>query len=207
MLICFNFSFFHAIIIDMENIILASSSPRRRRLMLEAGFNFEIIVSDAEEICDKFMIPWDLTVQNAQIKASPIAQNNQEKIVIGADTVVSLDNEIFGKPSDMEEAVKMLARLSGRTHIVTTGVCIIQKEKNETFYVNTEVTFKPLSGKEISQYVKVINPLDKAGAYAAQDHGELIIEKYSGSFTNVVGLPMSEVKEALAHSFNTFPAT
>ena len=191
----------------MENIILASSSPRRRRLMLEAGFNFEIIVSDAEEICDKFMIPWDLTVQNAQIKASPIAQNNQEKIVIGADTVVSLDNEIFGKPSDIEEAVKMLARLSGRTHIVTTGVCIIQKEKNKTFYVNTEVTFKPLSGKEISQYVKVINPLDKAGAYAAQDHGELIIEKYTGSFTNVVGLPMSEVKEILAHSFNTFPAT
>ena len=191
----------------MENIILASSSPRRRRLMLEAGFNFEIIVSDAEEICDKSMIPWDLTVQNAQIKASPIAQNNQEKIVIGADTVVSLDNEIFGKPSDMEEAVKMLARLSGRTHIVTTGVCIIQKEKNETFYVNTEVTFKPLSGKEISQYVKVINPLDKAGAYAAQDHGELIIEKYSGSFTNVVGLPMYEVKETLAHSFNTFPTT
>lgn len=190
---------------DMENIILASSSPRRKRLMLEAGFNFEIIVSDAEEICDKSMIPWDLTVQNAQIKASPIAQNNQEKIVIGADTVVSLDNEIFGKPSDMDEAVKMLARLSGRTHIVTTGVCIIQKEKNETFYVNTEVTFKPLSGKEISQYVKVINPLDKAGAYAAQDHGELIIEKYSGSFTNVVGLPMSEVKEALALSFNTFP--
>ena len=192
-------------LLNMENIILASSSPRRRRLMLEAGFNFEIIVSDAEEICDKSMIPWDLTVQNAQIKASPIAQNNQEKIVIGADTVVSLDNEIFGKPSDMDEAVKMLARLSGRTHIVTTGVCIIQKEKNETFYVNTEVTFKPLSGKEISQYVKVINPLDKAGAYAAQDHGELIIEKYSGSFTNVVGLPMSEVKEALAHSFNTFP--
>ena len=193
-------------LLNMENIILASSSPRRRRLMLEAGFYFEIIVSDAEEICDKSMIPWDLTVQNAQIKASPIAQINQEKIVIGADTVVSLDNEIFGKPSDMEEAVKMLARLSGRTHIVTTGVCIIQKEKNETFYVNTEVTFKPLSGKEISQYVKVINPLDKAGAYAAQDHGELIIEKYSGSFTNVVGLPMSEVKEALAHSFNTFPA-
>ena len=195
------------LLLNMENIILASSSPRRRRLMLEAGFNFEIIVSDSEEICDKFMIPWDLTVQNAQIKASPIAQINQEKIVIGADTVVSLDNEIFGKPSNMEEAVKMLARLSGRTHIVTTGVCIIQKEKNETFYVNTEVTFKPLSGKEISQYVKVINPLDKAGAYAAQDHGELIIEKYSGSFTNVVGLPMSEVKEALAHSFNTFPAT
>ena len=194
-------------LVNMENIILASSSPRRKRLLSEAGFNFEIIVSDAEEICDKFMIPWDLTVQNAQIKASPIAQINREKIVIGADTVVSLDNEIFGKPSDMEEAVKMLARLSGRTHIVTTGVCIIQKEKNENFYVNTEVTFKPLSGKEISQYVKVINPLDKAGAYAAQDHGELIIEKYSGSFTNVVGLPMSEVKEALAHSFNTFPTS
>ena len=96
-------------LLSMQNIILASSSPRRKRLMLEAGFNFEIIVSDAEEISDKFMIPWDLTVQNAQIKASPIAQNNQEKIVLGADTVVSLNNEIFGKPSDMEEAVKMLS--------------------------------------------------------------------------------------------------
>ena len=191
----------------MSKLILASSSPRRERLMREAGFEFEIIVTDAQEISEKFMIPWDLTVQNAEIKATPVAQANPNKVVIGADTVVSLDNEIFGKPSDMDEAVKMLARLSGRTHIVTTGVCIIQKEKNETFYVNTEVTFKPLSGKEISQYVKVINPLDKAGAYAAQDHGELIIEKYSGSFTNVVGLPMSEVKEALAHSFNTFPTS
>ena len=191
----------------MSKLILASSSPRRERLMREAGFEFEIIVTDAQEISEKFMIPWDLTVQNAKIKATPVAQTNPNKVVIGADTVVSLDNEIFGKPSDMDEAVKMLARLSGRTHIVTTGVCIIQKEKNETFYVNTEVTFKPLSGKEISQYVKVIIPLDKAGAYAAQDHGELIIEKYSGSFTNVVGLPMSEVKEALAHSFNTFPTS
>ena len=111
-------------LLDMENIILASSSPRRKRLMLEAGFKFEIIVSDAEEISDKFMIPWDLTVQNAQIKASPIAQNNQEKIVIGADTVVILDGKILGKPKDKKSSKKMLLSLSGRTHEVITGVSL-----------------------------------------------------------------------------------
>ena len=189
----------------MSKLILASSSPRRERLMREAGFEFEIIVTDAQEISEKFMIPWDLTVQNAKIKANPVAQANPNKVVIGADTVVSLDNEIFGKPSDMEEAAKMLARLSGRTHIVTTGVCIFQKEKNENFYINTEVTFKTVSDADINKYLEVINPLDKAGAYAAQDHGELIIEKYSGSYTNVVGLPISELKETLANSFQIYP--
>ncbi len=189
----------------MSKLILASSSPRRERLMREAGFEFEIIVTDAQEISEKFMIPWDLTVQNAKIKATPVAQANPNKVVIGADTVVSLDNEIFGKPSDMVEAAKMLARLSGRTHIVTTGVCIFQKEKNENFYINTEVTFKTVSDADINKYLEVINPLDKAGAYAAQDHGELIIEKYSGSYTNVVGLPISELKQTLANSFQIYP--
>ena len=189
----------------MSKLILASSSPRRERLMREAGFEFEIIVTDAQEISEKFMIPWDLTVQNANIKATPVAQANPNKVVIGADTVVSLDNEILGKPSDMEEAAKMLARLSGRTHIVTTGVCIFQKEKNENFYINTEVTFKTVSDADINKYLEVINPLDKAGAYAAQDHGELIIEKYSGSYTNVVGLPISELKQTLANSFQIYP--
>lgn len=192
-------------VLKMSKLILASSSPRRERLMREAGFEFEIIVTDAQEISEKFMIPWDLTVQNAKIKATPVAQANPNKVVIGADTVVSLDNEIFGKPSDMEEAAKMLARLSGRTHIVTTGVYIFQKEKNENFYVNTEVTFKTVSDADINKYLEVINPLDKAGAYAAQDHGELIIEKYSGSYTNVVGLPISELKETLANSFQIYP--
>lgn len=192
-------------VLKMSKLILASSSPRRERLMREAGFEFEIIVTDAQEISEKFMIPWDLTVQNAKIKATPVAQANPNKVVIGADTVVSLDNEIFGKPSDMEEAAKMLARLSGRTHIVTTGVCIFQKEKNENFYINTEVTFKTVSDADINKYLEVINPLDKAGAYAAQDHGELIIEKYSGSYTNVVGLPISELKETLANSFQIYP--
>ena len=99
----------------------------------------------------------------------------------------------------------MLATLAGRTHIVTTGVFIIQNTKKESFHVNTEVTFKPLSKEEISQYVKIINPLDKAGSYAAQDHGELIIEKHSGSFSNVVGLPMNELKKVLGDSFQIYP--
>ena len=189
----------------MPKIILASASPRRRKLISEEGYHFEVLASDAEEISEKYMIPSELTVQNAEIKATLVAKSNKESVVIGADTVVSLDNEIFGKPHDLEEAVKMLARLAGRTHIVTTGVSIIQNTKKENFHVNTKVTFKPLSEEEISQYVKLINPLDKAGSYAAQDHGELIIEKHEGSFSNVVGLPMDEVKKALADSFQSYP--
>ena len=173
--------------------------------MSEEGYHFEVLASDAEEISEKYMIPSELTVQNAEIKATLVAKSNKESVVIGADTVVSLDNEIFGKPHDLEEAVKMLARLAGRTHIVTTGVSIIQNTKKENFHVNTKVTFKSLSEEEISQYVKLINPLDKAGSYAAQDHGELIIEKHEGSFSNVVGLPMDELKKALADSFQSYP--
>ena len=192
-------------LISMPKIILASASPRRRKLMSDAGYHFEVLASDAEEISEKYMIPHELTVQNAEIKATLVAKSNKESVVIGADTVVSLENEIFGKPHDLEEAVKMLARLAGRTHIVTTGVSIIQNTKKESFHVNTEVTFKPLSEQEINQYVKIINPLDKAGSYAAQDHGELIIEKYSGSFSNVVGLPMNELKKVLGDSFQIYP--
>ena len=189
----------------MPKIILASASPRRQKLMSDAGYHFEVLASDAEEISEKFMVPAELTAQNAIIKATLVAKSNEESIVIGADTVVSLDNEIFGKPYDLEEAVKMLARLAGRTHNVTTGVFIIQNTKKESFHVNTEVTFKPLSKEEISKYVKIINPLDKAGSYAAQDHGELIIEKYSGSFSNVVGLLMDELKKVLGDCFQTYP--
>ena len=173
--------------------------------MSDAGYRFEVLASEAEEISEKYMVPAELTVQNAIIKASLVAKSNEESIVIGADTVVSLDNEIFGKPYDLDEAVKMLATLAGRTHIVTTGVFIIQNTKKESFHVNTEVTFKPLSKEEISQYIKKINPLDKAGSYAAQDHGELIIEKYSGSYSNVVGLPMNELKKVLGDSFQIYP--
>jgi septum formation protein len=191
----------------MPKIILASASPRRRKLMSDAGYHFEVLASDAEEISEKYMIPHELTVQNAEIKATLVAKSNKESVVIGADTVVSLDNEIFGKPHDLEEAVKMLARLAGRTHIVTTGVSIIQNTKKESFHVNTEVTFKPLSEQEINQYVKIINPLDKAGSYAAQDHGELIIEKHEGSFSNVVGLPMNELKKVLGDSFQSYPVS
>ena len=194
-------------LISMPKIILASASPRRRKLMSDAGYHFEVLASDAEEISEKYMIPHELTVQNAEIKATLVAKSNKESVVIGADTVVSLDNEIFGKPHDLEEAVKMLARLAGRTHIVTTGVSIIQNTKKESFHVNTEVTFKPLSEQEINQYVKIINPLDKAGSYAAQDHGELIIEKHEGSFSNVVGLPMNELKKVLGDSFQSYPVS
>ena len=109
------------------------------------------------------------------------------------------------KHTDLQHASAMLAQLAGRTHNVTTGVSILSQNQQINFHVITEVTFKPLSKTDILQYLKLIDPLDKAGAYAAQEHGEYIIEKYSGSYTNVVGLPMNELKKTLREEFKTYP--
>ncbi|MEM9480727.1 MAG: Maf family protein [Verrucomicrobiota bacterium] len=180
-------------------LILASRSPRRRDLMNEAGYEFEIMASDAEEIHDASMEPWALTEENARLKASEIATKNPEAAVIGADTLVFLDGDPIGKPRDMAEAEEMLGRLVGKTHQVCTGVCFVHPDAklSRTFHEVTDVTFKALTVEQIRDYLTKINPLDKAGAYAAQDFGELIIEKTEGSWTNVVGLPMEKLGEVL----------
>jgi len=173
--------------------------------MNEAGYQFEVCCSYVEEISNESMNAVELTTTNAKLKAEPVSNANPDSIVIGADTVVSLDNKIFGKPTDLEHASVMLAQLTGRTHDVTTGVSILSNKKKINFHVITKVTFKPLTETEVLQYLNLINPLDKAGAYAAQDHGDFIIDKYSGSYTNVVGLPMSEFKNKLAEEFKIYP--
>jgi len=175
--------------------------------MREAGFDFEVLPSDAEEIHDASLPPAELTETNAQIKATPIAAAHPDAVVLGADTLVFLDGEPLGKPADMAEAESMLGRLVGNTHQVITGVALIKGDTTHVLHAVTDVTFRPLSEDGIKHYLSLIEPLDKAGAYAAQEHGEEIIERSDGSYTNVVGLPMDEVKAALAKQFDIAPTS
>lgn len=168
--------------------------------MNEAGLVFQVIPSDAEEIHDATLRPPELTEENGRLKAAAVAIDHPDATVLGADTLVFLEGEPLGKPTDMENAAEMLRRLVGKTHQVCTGVCLCREGGSwtSTFHDITHVTFKPLTDSEIAAYLTKIDPLDKAGSYAAQDHGELIIERIEGSWSNVVGLPMEKLLSALA---------
>ncbi len=180
-------------------IILASASPRRRELLERAGLEFEIMHSPAEEIHDATIPPEELCETNAALKAKAIAAIRPDATVIGADTLVFIDGEPLGKPADLDEARAMLRRLAGRAHKVCTGVCVIFPDgRRELFHDTTEVTFLPLDAAAIDDYLTVANPLDKAGAYGIQEYGERIISGISGSFENVMGLPVDMVVDALS---------
>ncbi|MCF6312673.1 MAG: Maf family protein [Verrucomicrobiales bacterium] len=188
------------------SFILGSGSPRRRDLLAEAGYHFTIEPSPAEELHDTHMDVRELTQINAKLKAQEVAARFPDAVVLGADTLVTIDGHALGKPKDLDEALSMIQRLNGRTHQVMTGVCLMQNSKSrcQTHVEVTEVTFKSLSAQELRDYQLLIQPLDKAGAYAAQHHGEMIIQATQGSWTNVVGLPMSATKTLLAE-FSIFP--
>ena len=167
-------------------------------MMNEAGLAFEVLPADVTEIEDETLGIEALVSQNAKLKSEHIAANHPNATVIGADTLVALRDRPLGKPTDLNHAFQMLKSLIGQTHVVCTGVCLTQhNQRQESFVVQTTVTFRDLSDDQIRAYLGMINPLDKAGSYAAQDHGEFIIESTKGSWTNVVGLPMQELIEAL----------
>ena len=179
-------------------IILASASPRRRELLEQAGVNFEVVVSPAEEIHDAQMKPDVLCELNAALKAEAVAKTRPDATVIGSDTLVFIDDEPLGKPSDLDQARAMLRRLAGRVHRVCTGVCMIFPDgTTQVFHDTTEVDFRTLDDSEIDAYFELVNPFDKAGAYGIQEHGERIISGIRGSFENVMGLPVDRVVEAL----------
>ncbi len=185
-------------------LILASQSPRRVDLLMEAGYAFRGIPADVDEAMDPHLAPPELTCANALLKAQHVAEMHPEALVLGADTLVYVDDEPLGKPADREEAVRMVSRLAGRTHQVCTGVALVGRVRGieETFHVITEVTFRPLTEEAVRDYLTKIDPLDKAGGYAAQEHGNLVIAQVEGSWTNVVGLPMEATAERLrAHGF------
>ena len=190
----------------MENlppVILASTSPRRSELLDSMNIEFEILPSHAEEMLEGTDFIPDLCEANARAKAEPIAELHPECLVVAADTMVYLEDELFGKPTHLDEAGRMLARLQGRTHQVSTGVSLIyhNEEINKTFSVITNVTFLPLGKGQIDDYLAGIDPLDKAGGYAIQQDKHKIIKRVSGSVSNVIGLPVERLKEELNHLF------
>lgn len=205
-------------------MILASGSPRRRDLLEQAGLEFEVIVSDVEEIVTKTNpdeVVLELSEQKCAAVANDFMQNvpsnlgtlidleNGGILVIGADTVVSLDNKILGKPEDAKDALKMLMNLSGRVHEVYTGVtCKVLKYNSFTegmlemdsfsFFVETKVNMYPFDEYEALDYIATGEPMDKAGAYGIQGIGERLVESINGDYNNVVGLPLSRLMKELA---------
>jgi septum formation protein len=181
-------------------LLLASNSPRRRELLAEAGFDFATVAPRAAERFDVDLTLRELTVFNAIRKAMSVARMHPGKIVLGADTLVALDNQTIGKPKDRADAIASLRSLSGRVHDVCSAVfiCHFARGRSTSFQEISRVHFRKLTDAAIRAYIDKVNPLDKAGAYAAQGRGAEIIEKIEGSYTNVVGLPMEKTVVALA---------
>ena len=183
-----------------RKLLLASNSPRRRDLLAEAGFEFETRAPNVAERFDLDLTLRELTALNAIRKALAAARANPNKVVLAADTLVAIDDHVLGKPSDASEAAAMLERLSGRGHQVCTSVfiCDLARARSTSFSDISHVHFRCLTRAAIDNYLARVDPLDKAGAYAAQGFGSEIIENIVGSFTNVVGLPMEKTVPALA---------
>jgi len=184
---------------NLPSIILASGSPRRRELMRLLGRPFRVIVSEAAEVSPGHMTPLEACQMNAYRKARMVAKKCPDAVVIGADTEVCVGRKVLGKPASFVEACGMLRRLQGKVHQVITGVCLyhLRHHRQASFAVMTHVRFHRLNRDQREAYLKRINPLDKAGAYAIQEHGHLIIEEIEGSFTNVVGLPIEQLGREL----------
>ncbi|MEM1083852.1 MAG: Maf family protein [Verrucomicrobiota bacterium] len=173
-------------------LVLASTSPRRRDLLQREGLEFEIRASPAEELHDESIPLAELCERNAELKAQAVVV--PDAVVIGADTLVWIDGTPLGKPKDLAGAREMLRRLSGRCHTVCTGVCLVfPGGRMERFHELTEVRFRAFGEDLIDEYFSIVNPLDKAGSYGIQEHGELLVESIEGDFDNVVGLPVTSL--------------
>lgn len=179
-------------------LILASGSPRRAGLLAEAGFDFELIPSTAEEIHDAGLGMGGLCEKNAGLKAEAVACGDRDAVVIGADTLVFVDGVALGKPRDLVEAAGMLRKLAGRWHEVCTGVCVAGPGLTARYFHEvTEVCFRELDEDGIAGYLEVTSPLDKAGGYGIQDRGGMIISEIRGEYENVMGLPVERLRGVL----------
>lgn len=172
-------------------IILASASPRRSELLKQAGCKFEVRVSHVEEKLDTGLLPEDLAISLAREKALAVAATAEEEdVVIGADTLVVLRGKVYGKPADPEDAWRMLSELSGQEHQVITGVAVVRGSRLWTDFAITTVVMAALPPKKIERYIATGEPFGKAGSYAIQGIGALLVERISGCYNNVVGLPL-----------------
>ncbi|PTX95949.1 septum formation protein Maf [Spartobacteria bacterium LR76] len=184
-------------------LILASGSPRRKDLLHEAGLAFSI---ESAQVVELSGIEWtarELCLANAELKAGEVAHRIPDAVVLGADTVVALDDRVFGKPADLDEARAMLSTLCGRVHEVFTGVCLMHRESNRVcrFLEATRVQFRPLEDVDLDDYLSTVHTLDKAGAYAAQEDNGRLITCIEGLMSNVIGLPIERVLDALTEHF------
>lgn len=163
------------------------------------GLDFDVIVARVDEDGTLDADPGHLVLANARLKAKWVSERHPERAVLGADTTVCLDGRIFNKPVDLDDARRMLARLSGRTHTVFTGLALVRRDPlmNESLLVASEVRFRHLDGAAIEDYITSVNTLDKAGAYAIQECGERIVQSHTGSLSNIIGLPLDETKALL----------
>lgn len=185
-------------------IVLASASPRRRALLAEYGYQFIIDPADVNEIAPAHLTPREIVLWNAHAKALAVSRRHTQNVVLGVDTLVALDDRVLGKPRDLDDAVTMLESLNGRIHEVFTGVCLFHSASGQlrTFSEVTRVHFHRLTPEKIRAYLRRIGPLDKAGAYAAQDDRGELIARVEGSFSNVVGLPMERLAVELMELTN-----
>ena len=179
----------------MKKIILGSASPRRKELLVALGLSFEVNPKDTDESYPKDIKGKDVAIYLAENKLCAFKEElKDDELIITADTIVCLGDEILGKPKNSHEAKIMLRALSGKSHSVVTGCGLMTKEKEELFYEETEVDFREISDEEIDYYIKNYKPYDKAGAYAIQEWiGMSAIEKINGCYYNVVGLPLSKL--------------
>ncbi|MBN1169037.1 septum formation inhibitor Maf [Candidatus Woesebacteria bacterium] len=183
----------------MKRIILASGSPRRKEILEKSGLVFEVIPSKYEENMSDAIPPMELAKKLSLGKASDVADSQEGAVVIGADTFIAFEGKVLGKPINENDAKEMLKRMSGKSHSVITGFTIIDTDSKQTLShaVETKVYFKKLTNEEIDSYVSTGEPLDKAGSYAIQGLGAILVEKIEGDYFNVMGLPLNSLVEKL----------
>lgn len=189
-------------------LVLASASPRRKALLAEHGYAFTVLPADVEESAPPHLSPADVVIGNARRKAEAVAERAPGSLILAVDTEVFFANEVFGKPRDMSEALAMLGRLNGGVHEVFSGVVLLHAASGlaSLFVERTRVHFHTRSDEEMRSYLERIGPLDKAGAYAAQDDQGGMIARVEGSFTNVIGLPMEALERELQRLAEKLPA-
>jgi septum formation protein len=184
---------------NVPAVILASVSPRRAELLRQVVFRFKVIPSHAPECEHEHFTPREIALLNAYRKARVVAKQFPDELVIGADTVVARGLNLFGKPRNNRDAVRMLSELQGGSHEVVTGVCLLRlrNHRQSVFAEQTSVVFQRLTPARIKAYVERVHTLDKAGGYAIQEEGDSIVESIDGSYTNVVGLPVERLRDEL----------
>lgn len=177
---------------NSPTLILASTSPRRADLLRQLGLEFKVVPSNIPEVEGGVLSAGEVAQINAYRKARAVSKKYPDAVVVGVDTVVVAADRLFGKPATLREAEQMLMALQGKRHQVVTGVCLIhlRTHHQKVFSEYTDVTFRPLTLEQIRHYHRQTNPLDKAGGYGIQEQGDVLVEAISGSFTNVIGLPL-----------------